>query len=97
MVLQDAELPSNTTVESTNEGDEHNDVFVSYFDEANVETNPTDSFGESSLSSNASADDDGEGLSDTAKQVHPLIQPQHQDHLVNNQNHYQLVCIYSSC
>ncbi len=58
-ILQDAELPSNTTVESTNEGDEHNDVFVPYVDEANVETDPTDSFGESSsLSSNASADDD---------------------------------------
>ena len=66
-ILQDAELPSNTTVESTNEGDEHNDVFVPYVDEANVETNPTDSFGESSLSSNASADDDGEGLSDTTE------------------------------
>ena len=48
-ILQDAELPFNTTVESTNEGDEHNDVFVSYFDEANIETNPTDSFGGSSI------------------------------------------------
>jgi hypothetical protein len=34
-ILQDAELPSN---ESTNEGDKYNDFFVSYVDEANVET-----------------------------------------------------------
>jgi len=36
-ILQDAELPSNTTVESTNEGDEHNDVFVSYLEPVSVE------------------------------------------------------------
>ena len=66
-ILQDAELPPNTTVESTNESDEYNDVFVSYDEEANVETNLTDSFGESTLSSNASVDDDGEGLSDTTE------------------------------
>ena len=65
-IIQDAELPPNTTVESTNEGDEHNDVFVSYNDEAEVETNPSDSIGESTLSSNASVDD-GDDVSNTTE------------------------------
>ena len=47
-------------------------------------------------SSNASADDDGEGLSDkteTSSSINTTKTPKHQNHLVNNQNHYQLVCI----
>ena len=61
-ILQNAELPPNTTVESTNEGDEHNDVFVSenYNDdeESNIDVKLTDSVGESTLSSNSNEDDD---------------------------------------